>query len=330
MQLKPDQQPPATAITSPHHQPLPLRIISHNIRYAANPFQRFPTEPPWNPTRRQLLARQLLHLTRPRFSPAHTVIFLQEVLHEQFRDVSTALGRSWEGLGVGRDDGKQAGEYEGVWFRREAWKLVGWGTRWLNEDGSVGKRGWDAASVRVATAVVLDARKGDGRGIGEEDEEGEEGHGVRRGRRVLFLNTHFDDQGVVARRESAKLLLSILAELKQRYEPDYWVVGGDLNSPQSDEAYEILASKESGLVDARMVVSNDMVWGEENTYTGFDGEGDVDEGPTRIDFLFVPNSSDGSRKGGVQGYAVTPNTFEDGSDGRVSDHRAVVVDTVVE
>lgn len=136
------------------------------------------------------------------------------------------------------------------------------------------------------------------------------------------MNTHFDDQGAVARRESAKLILRILRDLRARFKPDFWVVGGDLNSPESDDAYEVLAAEHSGLVDVRKIVPATRRWGEENTYTGFDGTGDGDAGPTRIDFLFVPKE----QAEAVVSYAVMPNSFEDGQEGRVSDHRAVVVD----
>lgn len=254
--------------------------------------------------------------------PAHSVIFLQEVLAQQFRDVSDSLGDEWTGLGVGRDDGKQQGEFEGIWRRAEAWRKVAFDTRWLNEDGAVGKKGWDAASVRVVSCLVVDVI-GEGRGVEDDTESGVQLQ--EQARRVLFMNTHFDDQGAVARRESAKLILRILEEFRHKYKPDFWVVGGDLNSPESDDAYEVLAADDSGLVDARNIVPAESRWGEENTYTGFDGKGDGDTGDKRIDFLFLPRS----RKETVSSYSVIPNVFEDSKEGRVSDHRAVVVDVVL-
>lgn len=316
MQLKPLSP---TSSSSP--PPLPLRIITHNIRYAANPSQRFPTEPPWSPTRHALLARQLRFLTQSSSTPAHSVIFLQEVLAQQFRDVSDSLGDEWTGLGVGRDDGKQRGEFEGIWHRQSAWRKAAFDTRWLNEDGAVGKKGWDAASVRVVSCLVVDV-------LGEDRVEDRTEHDVQSGernRRVLFMNTHFDDQGFVARRESAKLILRILQEFRHKYKPDFWVVGGDLNSPESDDAYEVLAAEDSGLVDAKNIVPAESRWGEESTYTGFDGKGDGDTGDKRIDFLFLPKS----QKKTVNNYAVIPNAFEDSKEGRVSDHRAVVVDILL-
>lgn len=235
--------------------------------------------------------------------------------------MSDSLGSEWTGLGVGRDDGKQGGEFEGIWRRESAWKKVAFDTRWLNEDGAVGKKGWDAASVRVVSCLVVDV-------VGEDRGEHDTAHGVQSGgssKRVLLMNTHFDDQGAVARRESAKLILRILQEFRHKYKPDFWVVGGDLNSPESDDAYEVLAAEDSGLVDARKIVPAERLWGEESTYTGFDGKGDGDTGDKRIDFLFLPKS----QKQAVTSYSVIPNAFEDSQEGRVSDHRAVVVDLLL-
>ena len=330
-------RPASPAAASDETTELPIRLITHNIRYAATYFQRFPLEPPWHPTRHNLLTKQFHFLTRPYFSPEQTVIFLQEVLHQQFLDVANySLGPTWTGLGVGRDDGRNSGEHEAVFFRNDAWRLVHWETRWINEDGAVGKKGWDAGSVRTATIVVLDAAGSVSK-------------------RVLFLNAHLDDGGVVARREGAKLLLRILAEFKEAWRVDYWILGGDFNSPKSDDAYETIAADSTGLVDAHEVWKGMREeWGEFATYTGFDGVGERHpEWVQRIDFVFVPNEralgeasgkmSGGRIEGGdqvnvaqeegqgtaVQGYAVIPNSFEGSKEGRVSDHRAVVVDLLV-
>lgn len=219
-----------------------------------------------------------------------------------------------------------------MFYRGGCWREVVFETRWLNETGEVGRKGWDAASVRTVSVLVLKE--------------------VGSGRRVLFMNAHLDDQGAISRREGAKLLLGILGEMKKRFDLGYWIVGGDFNSPVSDDAYEVMVGKGSGLVDVGRCVRGEGVWGEESTYTGFDGRGEGHpEEVRRIDFLFVPDWSvqstglDDVREeseghslhetheqggnGAVQGYAVMPNTFEDAREGRVSDHRAVVVDLLV-
>ncbi|KAK6586425.1 hypothetical protein PZA11_001482 [Diplocarpon coronariae] len=55
--------------------------------------------------------------------PAHMMACNQEVLHSQLVDVHAALNHStpsdggWAHMGVGRDDGKQAGGYSPIFYR---------------------------------------------------------------------------------------------------------------------------------------------------------------------------------------------------------------------
>jgi endonuclease/exonuclease/phosphatase family metal-dependent hydrolase len=221
----------------------------------------------------------------------------------------------WDYLGVGRDDGCEAGEFSPIFFKRDVWrKMTGSEeTVWLNETGEVGKKGWDAGSVRILVCVVLedvDVRRG------------------KKGKRVLLMNTHLDDQGRRSREESARIILRELKDRSERWDVDAVVLGGDFNSETDGDAYPIIANfEESGVVDVRMLAEGEQVYGEENTFTGFDGRGDGEE-LKRIDFLFL-----GTRKEdnffdlNTPAYAVLPNRFEDGV--YLSDHRAVVADLVI-
>ena len=74
----------------------------------------------------------------------------------------------WDYVGVGRDDGCEAGEFSPIFYQGDVWrKMTGSEeTVWLNETGKVGKKGWDAGSVRILTTVVLedvDVRGGKGK-----------------------------------------------------------------------------------------------------------------------------------------------------------------------
>jgi endonuclease/exonuclease/phosphatase family metal-dependent hydrolase len=298
--------PCPTPIT--HTHPLPFRILTHNIRYATT--SPFPGEELW-PVRKPKLCAQLRYHTR--HLPT-SIIFLQEVLSPQLADIHSSLLSSsrkvaWNYVGVGRDDGDWKGEFSPIFFRMDVWYAVpgSMETVWLNETGEVGRRGWDAASVRILTTVVL-------------------AH-LSTEKRVLLLNTHLDDQGTLSRSESAKILLRECKARRERWDVDAVVLGGDLNSETNGDAYPVIANfGESGVVDARMLVSGEQVYGEENTFTGFDGEGDGD-GVKRIDFLFVGTKENSDFRTGERGYAVLPNRFEDGV--YLSDHRAVVVDLVI-
>ena len=303
--------------------PLPLRVITHNIRYLTNPDQRFDQEPPWS-ERLPLLSSQFLFHSRLRYNPPHTVIFLQECLTQQLHDLHAALGADdWEYRGVGRDDGEDQGERCVVLFRKSYWKLLNFDTTWLNESaledghGEVGKKGWDAASVRVVTSCVLRSRH----------QELVEDHEVMSLKNVLFMNTHLDDQGVLARKNSAHVINTVAYGLSWKFDLQGCVVGGDLNSEVDGEAYKVLTDKSKyggGCLDTRSSVSSGDRYGEDNTFTGFDGTGDG-EGCKRIDFLFTNQAWNNK----VASHAVLPNAFEDGIRGRASDHRAVLADFLI-
>ena len=76
---------------------------------------------------------------------------MQEVLHNQFQDLRAGLPE-YDGIGVGRDDGKTAGEYAPLFYRKDKYEVLDSNTFWLAENpDSVGMMGWDAVCVRIAT-----------------------------------------------------------------------------------------------------------------------------------------------------------------------------------
>ena len=87
--------------------PLPVRLLTHNIRYATD----HPAEGElrWE-CRRSRLIGELEFNTR---HCSESFICLQEVLYRQLIDILSGLNRykqSWDFVGVGRDDGQTAGE----------------------------------------------------------------------------------------------------------------------------------------------------------------------------------------------------------------------------
>jgi endonuclease/exonuclease/phosphatase family metal-dependent hydrolase len=275
------------------HAALPIRLLTHNIRYATT--SPFTGEKPWA-DRKPLIINEFKYNT---LHNTESFICLQEVLHNQIVDIMSGLGSDWTYIGVGRDDGKEKGEYSPLIFRKAAWEVESWKTIWLNEDGSVGKKGWDAGSVRIVTV----------------------GHfkHIASKKKILGLCTHFDNSGAVSRRESAKIILKLIeTESKVNGTQVPFFLAGDLNSEVSGEAYQILNGNASALRDTKELAQ--WRYGNQYTFTGFDEE------KTLIDFVFL-----GPRGGSdweVQGYSVLPNRFDDGVYN--SDHRAVVVDGVLE
>ena len=282
--------------------PLSIRVITHNIRYATqSPFQG---EERW-PVRCPLLCSALIFNS----NYPETFICLQEVLHEQLLNILESLnkstgtpgGDSWSYIGVGRDDGKMAGEYSPIFYRPAIWRLDHWETRWLSETPTIPSKGFDASSVRIVTI----------------------GHFVhiKTGEQVLVLSTHLDDQGHQSRRESAKIILESIRSTTTTRPVSAVLLGGDFNSPPDDEAYQIMTSTDSIMEDVGAQVPRAKHYGNEMTFTSF---GYVDNKPSRIDFIFC-------RKGDrvtYQTYAVLANRFDDGI--YHSDHRACVADLLLE
>lgn len=326
---------------------LPIRILTHNIRYATP--SPFPGEEPWE-TRAPRLINELRFHTL--YNP-ESFICLQEVLHSQLRDILAGLNNNskpipnpsytipltpvplqhlnpddpdyrinpeatpeWAYIGVARDDGLQAGEYSPILYRPATWSLQHFTTRWLSPTPNIPSKGWDAASIRILTIGVFKHRESK--------------------RRVVAMNTHLDDQGSVSRWEGARMILREMRGWCGLGEGEEGVgvgggggnggevlpvfLAGDLNSEPGQEAYQVLAAEDSVVEDA-LGLAGDRAYGHSNTFTGFDGK----TSPTRIDFLFLGPKEEGMW--GVRGYAVLENRFEDGV--YDSDHRAVVGDFVL-
>ncbi|KIV82863.1 hypothetical protein PV11_04931 [Exophiala sideris] len=327
----------------PNPSPLPVRIITHNIRFATDTPQKH--ERLWE-DRLHYLSGHFKYHTRQFFSPQSTLVCMQEVLHGQLQDLAreafgsstsaeapTNTGSDWIHVGVGRDDGKTKGEYSPIFFRQSAWECIHTETVWLNESGKVGEKGWDASSIRILTCAVLESR------LSSQNDGQQES--MASNKTILALNTHLDDQGEVARREAAKLILEVASRLQSKYAPYFTFLTGDLNSEPDGDAYHVLNAPGSGFVDARRVIAEQgnadgkiYAYGNELTFTGFDGDGAA-KGKQRIDFvhLGISKSSEeesaelGKAKQMVQGYGVLPSRFDD--EVWLSDHRAVVVDLLI-
>lgn len=79
----------------------------------------------------------------------------QELLANQLGDLKRLLP-GYAAVGVGREDGAEAGEFSAVFYRRDRFTPLESGTFWLSETPDVaGSKGWDGACERVATWVVL-------------------------------------------------------------------------------------------------------------------------------------------------------------------------------
>ncbi|QMU27878.1 endonuclease/exonuclease/phosphatase family protein [Adhaeribacter radiodurans] len=147
----------------------------------------------------------------------------QEGLKNQLDDISKALP-SYERYGKGRDDGQEKGEHSAIFFKKDRFKLLKKGDFWLSQTPDKPSLGWDATCCnRICSWVYLQ----DG----------------QTKKKFYFFNVHYDHQGVQARKESSKLILSKIKEIAGQ-EPV--VLTGDFNGDHTSEWYQAVAN--SGLL----------------------------------------------------------------------------------
>ncbi|GAA5918527.1 hypothetical protein JCM1841_003283 [Sporobolomyces salmonicolor] len=210
--------PPASAVLQPLKSLAASVTTPKNVRSELEKWG----ERPWS-ERREKLVDQVLWSELD-------VVGYQEVLDHQLQDVEKLMGEEWAHVGVGRNDGKRAGEAVPIFYRRSRFDLISSKHAWLSPTPSKpGSRGWDAGQPRMVTLVRL------------RDKQSR----LPAGEDYLFANTHWDDRGLEARTQSAELILSLVQEeaanKTQRGGPDPLVVLlGDLNSPAEEKGYRIL------------------------------------------------------------------------------------------
>lgn len=149
------------------------------------------------------------------------IIGIQEAFHTQIQDMEARLPE-YKWVGVGRDDGKQEGEYACIFYLADRLELLETGSFWLSEQPDVpGSRGWDAACNRVATWAKFRDK------LSEQT--------------FFHLNTHFDHIGMVAIEESAKLILRRVHEAAADLPI---VITGDFNCTSDSSPYRVLTGQQ--------------------------------------------------------------------------------------
>ena len=199
----------------------------------------------------------------------------QEVLHTQLVDMLKGLD-GYDYIGVGRDDGKTAGEYAAVFYKKDRLRLLDHGDFWLSETPDRPGLGWDAACVRICTW-------GKFTGMTATNDEA-----------FYFFNLHMDHVGVVARREAAKLIVSKVREIAQGAPV---IITGDFNVDQKDEIYSIFV--QSGLLKDSYQSARQR-FAENGTFNAYDINIYTD---SRIDHVFV------SPEVQVESYGILTNSY---------------------
>ncbi|MFH1196749.1 MAG: endonuclease/exonuclease/phosphatase family protein [bacterium] len=222
------------------------------------------------------------------------ILGLQEALKFQIDEIKAALPE-YEHIGFGRDDGKEAGEYSAILYKRNKFSVDTSSTFWFSDTPDLpGSKHWGNNITRICTwadfLCINDSSK------------------------ISFYNVHLDHESQLARINSTKMLMKKLAS-RIKFTPT--IITGDFNATEnSDELKEMrfryLHSDDKGNTDDKFYLKDcfrmlhsrlDSI----GTFQSFTGNPNGD----RIDYIFVSNKFD----------IIESNIVRDSFEGRYpSDH----------
>lgn len=202
---------------------------------------------------------------------------MQEVLHNQLEDIKMALPE-YASIGVGRLDGKEAGEYSPILYKKDKFELISSGYFWLSETPNIaGSLGWDSACERIATWGHFKDKQSN--------------------KELLMLNTHLDHVGKVARIRGVKLIIDSLYNISKGLPV---VISGDFNAVPTSEVVKYMLNPTNKI---KMLSSGDIAnvyYGSSWSFHDF-GRLPYDERPL-IDYIFVSKGIDVYRYGVLSEY----------------------------
>ena len=221
-----------------------VELMSYNIKYA----NENDGENSWS-NRKNHITKQIKF-----YEPG--IFGVQEALEIQLKHFKAEMD-NYKYVGVGRDDGKEAGEFSAIFYNAEEFEMLENDTFWLSETPAEISVGWDAAMERICTYAKFKEKKSE---------------------KVFWVfNTHFDHVGEKARENSAKLIWEKISALNKENLPV--ILMGDLNLEPHTGGIRFLMRK---MNDSKAVAKLDF--GPEGTYNGYNFEEPVTR---RIDYIFT-------------------------------------------
>ena len=179
-------------------------------------------------------------------------------------------------IGVGRDDGKDAGEHCAIFYRSDRFKVLYQGDFWLSEHPEKPGRGWDGTCCnRICTWGKFEDLKNH--------------------KQFYFFNVHYEYEGDVARRESSNLMISRIKSIAGN-QPVF--LTGDFNAFPTEEPIRIL--NDSGFLNDSYKITKEAPFGPVCTYHGYDSTIKTEE---RLDYIWVTDSIQ------IDKYGVLTNTL---------------------
>lgn len=197
----------------------------------------------------------------------------QEGKYPQLQDLKQAMP-GYDYIGVGRDDGLQAGEHSAIFYRTARFEVLDHGDFWLSTITDRPNKGWDAVLPRICTWGKFRDK--------------------RSGFTFLFFNLHMDHIGVQARAESAKLILKKMQEFPEVLPA---LLTGDFNVDQHSESYHLLNN--SGVMRDSYEAAA-FRYAANGTFNGFHADRKTE---SRIDHLFL------TKEFKVEKYGILTDTY---------------------
>ena len=194
-----------------------IKVMSYNIRLSSGTIK---ADSIYHWEHRKQASLNLMHEENP------TVFGLQEACPDQM-DYMVENLPEYGYIGVGRDDGKRKGEFMSIFYKKEEVEFIDGGTFWLSETPDEVSKGWDAACFRTCTWAIL--KKKD------------------TGKKFVYMNTHLDHKGKVAREESIKLIVARAEQITGGKLPVF--ITADFNSPTSNAIFKPM---QEAMLDARV------------------------------------------------------------------------------
>ncbi|MCC7318445.1 MAG: endonuclease/exonuclease/phosphatase family protein [Bacteroidales bacterium] len=220
------------------------------------------------------------------------IVGTQEVLKNQLNDFLSGAP-AFASIGVGRFDGDTLGEYSAILYRKARFEVLHSGNFWLSETPDVaGSKGWDAACERIVTWAVM--------------------KDLVSNKTFVFMNTHFDHIGHVARKNSAIMLVE---KAKQIAGDLPLILTGDFNGNHESDPIQVIL-KSGWLHDSGQLTAKKS--GPKWSFHDF-GRLPIAEREL-IDFIFV---TDGIQ---VNSYK---NIFKEIGKTFYSDHNPILVELVL-
>ncbi|KAB7727557.1 endonuclease [Rudanella paleaurantiibacter] len=255
----------------------PIRVASYNLRYNT------PNDGvnAW-PNRKEMVKGLIRYHGFELFG-------VQEALRGQMNDLLELNDFAY--LGKGRDDGKEAGEHSAIFYKKDRFKVLDSGDFWLSETPEKPGKGWDAT---CCNRICSWAKFKD----------------LTTKKDFYFFSVHFDHQGVVARRESGKLMVQKIKEIAKNAPV---ICVGDLNSTPETEQVKTIET----LLNDTYRVTATPPYGPVGTFNAFKFDAPMKQ---RIDYIFV------SKDIAVNNYAVLTDALEQRYP---SDHQPVVATVVL-